>query len=100
MILRHRLHAIIVRAPREGKDSVGDVCWADGHCASEKVTFACRTLCTPTPDKHLFAVLIARGVIRWTVTGLCARGGAARCVDGGGMWLLCVSRVVCPCRWC
>jgi prepilin-type processing-associated H-X9-DG protein len=37
MILRHRLHATIVKAPRPDKPAYGDVCWADGHCASEKV---------------------------------------------------------------
>jgi hypothetical protein len=39
MILRHRLHATIVRAPNKDGASCaeGQVTWADGHCATEKV---------------------------------------------------------------
>ncbi|KAL6755673.1 ATP-NAD kinase-like domain-containing protein [Haematococcus lacustris] len=38
LILRHRLHCTIVKGPRPGSQPAGgDVCWADGHCATEKV---------------------------------------------------------------
>jgi hypothetical protein len=38
MILRHRLHCTIVRAPRPGVEpACGEVLWEDGHCATEKV---------------------------------------------------------------